>query len=65
MKKLYLKDLNGEQITVTDLDQALAEADEYRHYRHTSKKYKAFDDSRQAYWQDLYEKLKELKNKLL
>lgn len=64
MKELYLKDLKGELITVTDLDKALAEVDEYRHYRHTSKKYKEFDDSRQAYWQDLYEKLKELKDKL-
>jgi hypothetical protein len=65
MREFYITDLNGEKIKVTDLEKALAEADEYRHYRHTNKKYKVFDESRQAYWQDLYEKLKELKNKLL
>ena len=64
MKELCLKDLNGELITITDLEKALAQADEYRYYQHTNKKYKKFDKSRQAYWQDLYEKLKELYEKV-
>ena len=59
---MIITDLNGVPIEVTDLDKALAQADSFRWYKHTDNTHKALDKRLKAYWQDLYIKLKQLKD---
>jgi hypothetical protein len=54
-------DLNGTEITVTDLDLAIMQADDYRHYGLSDPAQKAFMEKQQAYWEDVYQKLMALK----
>ena len=58
---MIITDLNGAPIEVTDLDKALAQADSFRDYKHTDNTHKALDKRLKTYWQDLYIKLKQLK----
>jgi len=55
-------DLDGKEIEVTDLDLAVMQADDYRHYRHTDPASAERGKQLQAYWEDLYQKLWRLKN---
>jgi hypothetical protein len=55
-------DLEGKTIQITDLDLAILQADDYRHYRHTDPAFAKIDKELQAYWQDFYEKLVRLKS---
>jgi len=55
-------DLDGKEIEVTDLDLAVMQADDYRHYRHTDPAFVVRDKQLQAYWEDLYQKFWRLKN---
>ena len=57
---MKIKDINGKIITVENLQLALLQADDYRHYRHTDPGFSAFDDKQQAYWEDIYQKLQAL-----
>lgn len=50
-------DNNGKVIEVENLDLALMQADDYRHYQHTDKAFATLDEKLQAYWQDVYQKL--------
>lgn len=54
---IQVEDKDGKNITVTNLPEAVQLADYFRHFAHTDKAFKRFDQERQAYWQDLYEKL--------
>lgn len=54
---MYITDLNGCPIKVTDLGEAIRIAEEYRAYKHGDKSYSAFDERRKAYWTDMYDKL--------
>jgi hypothetical protein len=54
---IQLKDKDGKEITVTNLKEALKQADSFRQYAHNDKPFETFDKQQQAYWQDLYEKL--------
>ncbi|WP_052257286.1 hypothetical protein [Flavobacterium sp. AED] len=54
---IQVADKYGKNITVTNLPEALQQADYFRDFAHTDKAFKRFDQERQAYWQDLYEKL--------
>lgn len=54
---IQIEDKNGENITVTNLVQAIEQADYFRNFAHTDKLFEEFDKKRQAYWQDIYEKL--------
>ncbi|KIA82522.1 hypothetical protein OA85_16130 [Flavobacterium sp. AED] len=54
---MQVADKYGKNITVTNLPEALQQADYFRDFAHTDKAFKRFDQERQAYWQDLYEKL--------
>jgi len=56
---MKIVDLNGGEIEVGNLDLALMQADDYRHYRVSQPTEN--DLKRYAYWQDLYEKLYALK----
>ena len=58
---MIITDLNGAPIEVTDLDKALAQADSFRGYKNTDNTHKTLDKRLKAYWQDLYIKLKQLK----
>lgn len=48
---------NGEEIEVTDLNKAIAQADSFRGFRHQDPAHENRDKYLQAYWQDVYEKL--------
>lgn len=54
---IQVEDKDGKTITVTNLPEALEQADSFRNYSHVDKAFEKFDQERQAYWQDLYEKL--------
>lgn len=54
---MKIKDLEGKIITVENLQLALLQADDYRHYRHTDPGYAEFDIKQQAYWEDIFQKL--------
>lgn len=54
-------DLNGFQIEVTDLDEAIRITAEYKEYRHEDKSFSEFDKRQKAYWTDMYEKLTTIK----
>ena len=55
-------DLHGKKITITDLELAIMQADDYRYYRHSDPSFKQLDEGLQTYWEDVYQKLLELKN---
>jgi hypothetical protein len=50
-----IKDLDGKEITVTDLAMAILQADDYRHYRVNDPS--AYHLHLVEYWEDLYQKL--------
>lgn len=56
---MKLIDLDGKVIEVENLDLALLQADDYRHYRVTIPTRN--DINRYAYWEDVYQKLLKLK----
>lgn len=53
-------DLYGETLEVTDLDEALAQADEFRGYSSTNNSCNDFEEERRIYWEDIYTKLRQL-----
>lgn len=54
---IQVEDKDGKNITVTNLPEAVQQEDYFRHFSHTDIAFEKFDQERQAYWQDLYEKL--------
>lgn len=60
---MYVTDLNGCLIEVTDLDETIRITADYKEYRHKDKSFSEFDKRQIAYWQDMYEKLKAIKEK--
>ena len=54
---MKITDTEGKIITVENLQLALLQADDYRHYRHIDPRFSDFDDRQQAYWEDIYQKL--------
>ena len=59
---IQIEDKNGKNLTVTNLTQAIEQADYFRNFAHTDKLFEKFDKKRQAYWQDMYEKLVAISN---
>lgn len=57
---IQIEDKNGENIEVANLAEAIKQADYFRNFAHTDKLFEEFDKKRQAYWQDMYEKLKKV-----
>lgn len=57
-------DNKGKLIEVENLDLALMQADDYRHFRHQDKAFAQLDRALQSYWQDVYEKLLKLREGL-
>ena len=57
---MKVTDLNGCEIEVTDLDEAIEETEFFKDCHHVPPI--ESDKERQAYWTDMYQKLLELKN---
>jgi len=58
---MKIVDLNGQEITVTDVKLAIMQADDYRHYCHAGSAYAESDTALHAYWKDIHDKLIALK----
>jgi hypothetical protein len=56
---MQITDLDGKNIQVTDIDLAIMQADDYRHYRVTAPT--EYQLHLYAYWEDIYQKLLALK----
>jgi hypothetical protein len=50
-------DLNGKAIAINNLQLAILQADDYRHYQLNGSRHIAFNRKQQAYWEDVYQKL--------
>jgi len=59
---MQITDLNGDKIEVTDLQLAIMQADDYRHYRVTNPS--AHQCHLYVYWEDLYQKLVAMQEQL-
>ena len=59
---IQIEDKNGEKVEVANLTQAIEQADYFRNFAHSDKLFEKFDKKRQAYWQDMYEKLVAISN---
>jgi hypothetical protein len=58
---MKITDLLGKEVEVNDLDLALMQADDYRHYRHSDPCFAVSDIYLAAYWEDMYHKLMQFK----
>tara|TARA_R110002049_G_scaffold80931_1_gene205782 strand:+ start:1585 stop:1779 length:195 start_codon:yes stop_codon:yes gene_type:complete len=61
---MKITDLNGYEIEVTDLKEAIRIAKRNTGYSHEDKSFSDFDKRQNAYWMDIYEKLKAIKKRL-
>ncbi|MEI5985923.1 MULTISPECIES: hypothetical protein [Bacteroidota] len=61
---MYVTDLNGCQIEVTDLKEAIKIAGRYKEYRHEDERFSEFDKRQKTYWADMYEKLTAIKEQV-
>ncbi|MEG1230242.1 MAG: hypothetical protein RSD71_16235 [Flavobacterium sp.] len=59
-----ITDLNGFEIEVTDLKEAIKIAKRNTGYSHEDKSFSEFDKRQKAYWTDLFDKLKAKKEQL-
>ncbi len=58
---MYINDLNGCPIEITDLDEAIKITAEFKEYRHRNESSTEFDKRKKAYWTDMYKKLTAIK----
>ena len=61
---ISIMDLTGCSIEVTDLDEAIRISGEYRQYRHEDESFSEFDKRMKAYWSDMHDKLKAIKEQV-
>ena len=61
---MKITDINGCQIEVTDLKEAIKIARRYKEYRHEDSNFSEFDKRQKTYWSDMYEKLTVSKEQL-
>jgi hypothetical protein len=54
---MKIKDINGLEIEVTDLDRAIEITADYKEYEHVDKSFSEFDKRQKAYWTDMHDKL--------
>jgi hypothetical protein len=62
---MYITDLNGFLIEVTDLDEALKIVKRNTGYSHEDKSFSEFDKRQKAYWTDMFEKLTAIKEQVI
>ena len=60
---MKITDLNGCEITVTNLDEAIRITAEYKEYEHINDGFSELDKRLNKYWTDMYKKLLKLKSK--
>lgn len=60
---MKITDLNGCQIKVTNLDEAIRITAEYKEYEHINDGFSDLDKRVNSYWTDMHEKLIKLKSK--
>ena len=60
---MKITDLNGYSIEIQNLDEAIKISSDYKEYKHEDKSFSEFDKRQKAYWQDMHEKLKAIKEK--
>ena len=60
---MKITDLNGCQIKVTNLDEAIRITAEYKAYEHINDGFSDLDKRLNNYWTDMYKKLIKLKSK--
>jgi hypothetical protein len=58
---MKIRDIKGSFIEVTDLDQAIKQAKDFKDMKHEDESFAEFDKKQQAYWTDMYNKLIALK----
>ena len=61
---MKITDLNGCEIEVTDLKEAIKIAKRNTGYSHEDKSFSEFDKKLKAYWTDMFEKLTTIKKRL-
>ncbi len=61
---MYITDINGCSIEVTDLDEAIRITAECKEYRHRDRSFSEFDKRQKIYWTDMYEKLTAIKEQV-
>ena len=61
---MKVTDLNGCEIEITNLKEAIKIAKRNTGYSHEDKSFSDFDKRQNAYWMDIYEKLKAIKKRL-
>ncbi|GAA0886467.1 hypothetical protein GCM10009120_50660 [Sphingobacterium siyangense subsp. cladoniae] len=60
---MKVTDLNGCEIEVTDLKEAIKIAKRNTGYSHEDKSFSEFDKRQKAYWTDIHEKLTTIKKR--
>ena len=61
---MKITDLNGYEIEVTDLKEAICIAKRNTGYSHEDKSFSDFDKRQNAYWTDIHKKLTAIKEQL-
>ncbi|MDB5131993.1 MAG: hypothetical protein JWR02_1742 [Mucilaginibacter sp.] len=54
---MKITDINGFNLEIENLQLAIMQADDYRHYAHLNPKHLSVDERLQTYWEDVYQKL--------
>ncbi|AZA90144.1 hypothetical protein BAZ12_15265 [Elizabethkingia miricola] len=62
---MYITDLNGCEIEITDLKEAIKIAKRNTGYSHEDKSFSEFDKRQKAYWVDIHEKLTAIKKRIV
>jgi len=57
---MFITDIEGHPIEVTNLQLTLMQADDSRHFEHFNPDFVEFAAKRRAYWEDIYQKLLQL-----
>ncbi|MDP2422157.1 hypothetical protein [Sediminibacterium sp.] len=57
---MHIIDMNGKKITISNLHEAINQANVFVGYFHTDERFKDFDETQKAYWNDILQKLQDL-----
>ena len=58
---MYINDMKGRKIEVTDLEKAISQASMFSDMKHEGARFRKLDDELNAYWKDILNKLNALK----
>lgn len=60
---MKIKDLNGLEIEIANLDEAIQITEQYKNYEHLNEGFSELDKRLNIYWTDIHEKLLKIKSK--